>query len=257
METILDKALRTAVVRLADSDLTATASASSTDLVDRSDQYRRPPQQEYPSYDYDEEYYENYQEYSNHNDHIYKDYSVYKPTSKDYNIYKQKSKDYNIYKPQSAPPWASPRPPPHRPSFPPLRPPPNRPPFIPPRGASDRVSETSSGPGLVSWLPGLALLPIIAGLSYYFVVENAPTPVVRERGGEAVIVRHLESGPNVNKMWGNLEHWGEGLVSALSNCPEDQEDVGGAKEMSCLIYQRISKMFMDNFIKLDTQEKNQ
>ena len=64
------------------------------------------------------------------------------------------------------------------------------------------------GAGLVSWLPGLALLPIIAGLSYYFVLENAPTPVVRERGGEAVIVRHLESG---DTMWRNVEYWRDGF----------------------------------------------
>lgn len=263
MEDILDKALRTAVVRLADSDNAATPSNQYADTpIDRSDRYsRRQPQ--YPTYDYEPDTnYDDYYDYSDYND--YNDYSVYKP----------KSKDYRVFKPQAAPPWATPRPPAHprRPNLPPLRPPPNRPPFIPQRDkhALERVDSVDSvGGGLVSWLPGLALLPIIAGLSYYFVVENAPTPVVRERGGETVISRR-EDGSTNYKVWQSIEQLGESIMSAVhskarsaysmfnQNCAEDEEEISHPNNyIKCQIYQRISKMFMDYYHKVDlTKEKN-
>ena len=48
----------------------------------------------------------------------------------------------------------------------------------------DRVS--SAVTSLTAYLPALIILPIIAATSYYLIVLNGPTPVVKERWGEGV-----------------------------------------------------------------------
>ena len=83
----------------------------------------------------------------------------------------------------SPPPWAkhvTPRPPHwlhHDQHFPPR-------PLAPPPGNAlrrqDRIG--SAVTSLSTYLPALVILPIIAATSYYLVVLNGPTPVVKERG---------------------------------------------------------------------------
>ena len=83
----------------------------------------------------------------------------------------------------SPPPWAkhvTPHPPHwlhHDQHFPPR-------PLAPPPGNAlrrqDRISTAVSS--LSTYLPALVILPIIAATSYYLVVLNGPTPVVKERG---------------------------------------------------------------------------
>ena len=85
----------------------------------------------------------------------------------------------------SPPPWAkhvTPRPPHwlhHDSHFPPR-------PLAPPPGNAirrqDRIGSAVSS--LSTYLPALVILPIIAATSYYLVVLNGPTPVVKERGME-------------------------------------------------------------------------
>ena len=57
-------------------------------------------------------------------------------------------------------------------------------PLAPPPGNAlrrqDRISTAVSS--LSTYLPALVILPIIAATSYYLVVLNGPTPVVKERG---------------------------------------------------------------------------
>ena len=88
----------------------------------------------------------------------------------------------------SPPPWAShltPRPPlwvSHAEKFdvrPPLYPPPNN-----EIRRQDRVDSVLTS--LAAYLPAILILPIIAATSYYLVVLNGPTPVVKERWGEEV-----------------------------------------------------------------------
>ena len=99
----------------------------------------------------------------------------------------------------SPPPWAAhitPRPPhwlAHQDKFPVPRPP-----GAPPGNRIDRRQDRVAGAvsslsRLLPSLPALIVTPIIAAISYYFVVLNGPTPVVKERWGEDV--------------WG--QEWGE------------------------------------------------
>ena len=49
-------------------------------------------------------------------------------------------------------------------------------------GAMSRVGEVvASAAALLPGLPAMIALPFIAAASYYLVVVNAPTPVVKER----------------------------------------------------------------------------
>ena len=86
----------------------------------------------------------------------------------------------------SPPPWAAhltPRPPhwlQHKDRFRP------RPPALAGNHLrrQDRVSAAVTS--LAAYLPALIILPIIAATSYYLIVLNGPTPVVKERWGEEV-----------------------------------------------------------------------
>jgi hypothetical protein len=107
----------------------------------------------------------------------------------------------------SPPPWAAhltPRPPhwiQHRDKFPAR-------PLGPPTGnhvrRQDRIGAAVSS--LSAYLPALIILPIIAATSYYLVVLNGPTPVVKERS----VAQDSSWGPVGDSAWGPVgdSSWG-------------------------------------------------
>ena len=100
-------------------------------------------------------------------------YDEEEPPQYDY-FYEEDINNINYYSP-SPPTWSKHFPIKRRKDFPP---PPSS--VVPSRVS--KVSRTSSITDLVfAYLPFLLLLPLIAAASYYLVVQNGPTPVVKER----------------------------------------------------------------------------
>ena len=176
---ILDSAVKTAVTHL----------ASSQTGIDRSrvdflyDESASPP------------YYDYY--YDNDNDHNYVDNYVPIEPPTDALI----SPPENKYSPPNPPAWTkhfTPKPPSwtreNQQNFPPRpddhRNAPPRPHLSPNNHLDRRVDRQSSVfslANLSAYLPFLVILPVIAAASYYLVVQNGPTSVVKEkRGGKQV-----------------------------------------------------------------------
>ena len=174
---ILDSAVKTAVTHLASSP--TGIDRSRVDFLYNEDE--SPPYYDY-YYDDDHTYIDNY-------------ISIEPPT--DALI----SPPDNKYSPPNPPAWTkhfTPKPPhwarENQQNFPP-RPDdhqnsPPRPHFPPNNHLNRRVDRQSSVfslANLSAYLPFLVILPVIAAASYYLVVQNGPTPVVKEkRGGKQV-----------------------------------------------------------------------
>ena len=174
---ILDSAVKTAVTHLASSP--AGIDRSRVDFLYYDD--GSPP------------YYDYY--YDDHDDHQYLDDDNIEPPT-DSLI----SPPERNYKPPNPPGWTkhfTPKPPhwarENQNNFPPQPTDDQYTPQhygVPPRRRVDRQSSLFSLSTLTPYIPLLVILPVIAAASYYLIVQNGPTPVVKER--EA---RHIKDLP--------------------------------------------------------------